>query len=274
VISYAEYRPAPELAPWVARLWRFVVVGSAREHRDHQVTPDGGVSLAWSRREGPLLIGPHLAPFHPSLRRGDHLWGLRFWPGAAAPVLRVEPATLRDCIVPAEEGVPGRIVEALAEGMDHVTRPQHEPEPPASREAEALAMLAGVAGAAIAAPDALAPDGLIMHAVFRQLRADGREPIQGIAERLGLSTRQLRRRHRAAVGLAPSELARIRRERASTARGLVEPAAAWIDVAAERGWSDHGLLVREYERLLDLPPDHLAKRLRRIEDRLVASWTA
>jgi AraC-like DNA-binding protein len=273
VISYAEYRPAPELAPWVARLWRFVVVGSAREHRDHQVTPDGGMSLAWSRREGPLLIGPHLAPFHPALRRGDHLWGIRFWPGAAAPVLRVEPSSLRDCIVPAGEAVPGRIAEALVEGLEHVTRPQHEPEPPASREAEALTVLAGVAGAAVADPGADQPDALVMHAVFRQLRADGREAIKAIAEALGLSTRQLRRRHRAAVGLLPSELARIRRTRASTARGLVEPAAAWIDAVAERGWQDRTALIREYERLLDLPPDHLARRLRRIEDRLVASWT-
>jgi AraC-like DNA-binding protein len=271
VISYAEYRPPRELAPWVKCLWRFVVVGSAIDHRDHRVDPDGGVSLVWSRREGPLVIGPHLAPFHPSLRRGDHLWGIRFWPGAATPLLKVAPASLREAILPAGRAVPVRVADTLAEGLDHVTRPGHDPEPPNSREGEALTMLAGVAGAAVEGLDP--PDAKVMHAVFRQIRADGREPIHAIAAAVGLSPRQLRRRHRATVGLTPQELAKVRRARASTARGIVEPAAPWIDYVAERGYDDPRRLVREYERLLALPPDDIARRLRRMEDRLVASWT-
>ncbi len=87
-----------------------------------------------------------------------------------------------------------------------------------------------------------------MDAVMRLLSDDGATSIVRLADELGLSARQLRRRFRRAVELTPAELARLRR-RHNPAVVANRSCVRWIDLAAEHGYADPAKLVRRYRRL-------------------------
>jgi transcriptional regulator GlxA family with amidase domain len=79
-----------------------------------------------------------------------------------------------------------------------------------------------------------------------------REPIDvdELADRLGLSTRQLHRRSVAAFGYGPKTLQRILRF--SRAVSLARSAATFAEVAADGGYADQAHLAREVKDLSGL----------------------
>lgn len=269
-MSYAELPARPELRPWIAAHWCFRVAGDAREI-EHTVPLTGGVMVHLHNRfpDTPVLTGPRTAPLRTVVRGGDEFWGTHLWPGAAGSLLGGEASALRGVIAPAQLHLPPPWCRRLAEEFQHLfgsAAGAGSGPDGAGREVAAVRTLDRAWGELAAAARPL--DRQILHAVFLLLRSAGEEPVGRLAAAVDLSPRHFRRRFRAAVGLTPKELARLRRLRASAA-GWVKRSGAggarWVDLAAEHGYADQAHLVREYRSLLGTTPTGFREHADRIE---------
>ena len=107
-----------------------------------------------------------------------------------------------------------------------------------------------------------APDPVVTRAA--RLLRDPAARAENVADEVGLSLRQLRRRCHAAVGYGPKTLQRVLRFRRFVSR--VDACPDVLDlaaIAAEAGYADQAHLTRECGRLSGLTPAALARQRRR-----------
>ncbi len=158
---------------------------------------------------------------------------LRFVPGAAGPALGLPMSELLNQRVDAADLGTGPGTE-LARALPGTLAP-----------AQALATLTRMAGALIAEGPA---DPLAARAA-RLLRHPGAR-AEGIAGRLEVSERQLRRRCQAAVGYGPATLRRVLRFRRFVSwADAGAPGGGLASAAARLGYADQAHLTRECARL-------------------------
>jgi AraC-like DNA-binding protein len=256
LMVFTELEAAAELRAWVDCYWQFRVEPDAGAV-EHWVPPDGGISLVFDPRSGFLgSSGPFLAPFRPPVAAGDLRWGVRFWPGAGQALLGVAAEATRDKAAPLEHLTSASRVETLRAALSGA----------ATGEAVAAAFDAGLS-ALVAQSRPLDP--AVMTAVFRIVGSHGREGIAAVAEAVGLSPRQLRRRFRAVCGVTAKELARVRRFRASAVERALGSTEAWVAIAADHGYADQAHLVHEYRRLVGLSPKAFEQQFAKIRHRLL-----
>lgn len=236
---YSELEPSPELRPWIAAWWHFRVAAGAGEI-EHWIPLTGGAMLSAPRRYPMGISGPRTSPLRTTVRGGEVYWGAHFWPGAASSILGPSAGCLREKQILARQLLPVDWVDRLSRALD-----AEDNEPSAAGKLDA-------AFAELAA-NATPLDGVVMTAVVRLIADDEGLTVARLAEELGISTRQLRRRFKREVELTPKELMRLQRMRAS-AVAAVQRGERWVDVAAEHGYADQAHLVREYRRLIGLTP--------------------
>jgi AraC-like DNA-binding protein len=88
--------------------------------------------------------------------------------------------------------------------------------------------------------------------------AGGDVSMRALAADAGLSERQFERRFSAAVGLRPKRFARLARfTRAVT---LARTGLPWAQVACSAGFSDQSHLANEFQALVGVTPENLARR--------------
>ncbi|GAA2776347.1 helix-turn-helix domain-containing protein [Saccharopolyspora taberi] len=228
---YQERAPRPELAGPVTCVWTHE---SASGH-EQRIIPDGCVDLIWigGRLE---LAGPDSGPRLVDLPPGTAAGGVRMRPGAAGLLLGATPTSeLLDDQVPLPE-VWGSRATGLLDRLHATTT---APESALVLEDLALRLLPRFArdpaiDAAVAALAGLRPP-----------------PVPGLADALGLSERQLRRRFTAAVGYGPKTLAAVLRLRRALRLGA---GGGLADLAAAAGYADQAHMTREFRRLAGLPP--------------------
>jgi AraC-like DNA-binding protein len=251
--DYAEYRPAAELARYIASYWSFDVTTDAPS-LTHEVLPDGCISLACRMTANGaaslVVLGPRITPFLVPVHGGDRFFGIRFWPDAGGAALRTPAEGLRDAVVPAADllgGITDEIVSRIAtaaDPSDRVRACDHALRPVIAR--------------------ATPLDAPVRAALTLLIAAGGDVPIRTLAERTGAGSRQLQRRFRRAVGLTMKEFARIRRVRVAAAALLdAEPASA-AQVAVLTGFSDQPHFIRELARVAGASPTALRERLEAI----------
>ena len=235
-MSYTEHAPPAGLAPWVECIWERYDDGIPI-----RVLPDGCIDVVWIQGAGAHFVGANSVAFMVALTPGAHAIGARMHPGAAAALLRdvVQPEALRDAEVGLGSLWPGdgeRLDEALTAAVDPV--------------AELRRGLLGQAARAAA------PEALVSEAV-RRLRASPAVRVVEVADGLGVSERQLRRRVRAGVGYGPKRLARVfRLQRAlGAARAGEELAAA----AFSAGYVDQAHFSGECRALAGVSPSGLLR---------------
>jgi AraC-like DNA-binding protein len=216
--TYCELPPPPRLAASVACVWMRHTTAPGT----HLVVPDGCIDLVATPR-GLLVAGPDTGPMPTAAHAGTTIFGLRFRPGAAAPVLGWPAHELRDRRTPLEElwGQAMRPVRSLADLIAIVDGREAPPPDPIVRAA--------------------------VHALARGRR------VSDLPAELHLSERQLRRRFHAAVGYGPKVLARVLRLQRMFAL------APWAGdnlarLAAEAGYADHAHLASETVALTGLTP--------------------
>jgi len=255
-MQYLEMAPPPPLRALAASLWVFEVLPGDPEQL--QAIPlTGGVILGMKLGGGPVIcFGPRLEPLHSVVRGGDRFAGVHLWPGVHRAWLGREAPALREVVRPlaslADPQWAGRVGAALEA---------------AARQAWAAGGLEDL-GQVLLEPTSSSPlDQAVLAAVLGILKADGRDPVGGLAGALGLSPATFRRRFRREVELSPKELARIRRVRASAADGVA--GGQWAGIAAERGFADQAHLIREFQDLLGHPPEAFRARGQRIQHRLL-----
>jgi AraC-like DNA-binding protein len=122
---------------------------------------------------------------------------------------------------------------------------------------EAPAALAGVAAIAARLVGAGPPDPAVR--VAARLLADPRARVETVADDVGLSERQLRRRFHAAVGYGPRTLQRVLRFRRVVGRLDAGGRPDLAALAADAGYADQAHLTRECARLAGMPPAALAR---------------
>ncbi|MEH3054282.1 MAG: helix-turn-helix domain-containing protein [Patulibacter minatonensis] len=188
--------------------------------------PDGGCDLLWT---GTSLVvaGPDRRARFVQHDPHAHACGVRFLPGAARQALGMPGAALVDATLPAAAVLGERSAGELAERL-------------ATAPADARPrLLASWASSRARAVDHRDP------AVAFVAAALARDPslrIAALAERIGYSERQLRRRVTAEVGYAPKLLARILRLRRAVAEAGRDPTLSLADTALACGYVDQAHL--------------------------------
>jgi AraC-like DNA-binding protein len=230
---YTEWAAPVALREAVVCLWSSVCVADTQT----LVLPDACVDLIWEQGKGAYVAGPDTGATPATSSAGVALFGVRFRPSAGGPVLGLPLSELRDRRVDLADLLPDA-AKRLPGTLD--------PGPAAEQ-------ILDLAGRLVADRDA---DPAMAHAA-RMLR-DPRVRAERVAEEVGLSMRQLRRRSHDSVGYGPKTLQRILRFRHFVSRidaGDTDLAA----IAAEVGYADQAHLTRECATLSGLTPAALAK---------------
>ncbi|KAA2261319.1 helix-turn-helix transcriptional regulator [Solihabitans fulvus] len=230
--SYQE-RPAPGgLSVALDCLWTRTVDEPAASQQ--RVVPDGCTDLIWSRETGALFVaGPDTAHQLATVRPGT-LVGVRFRPGYGPAAFGVPAHALRDLRVPLGElwtpDAVGRLADGLASATDQST-------------VDDLLLDTMLARLRNTAPDPAV--GALVSA------AAGPIGVADLADRIGLSERQLHRRSLAAFGYGPKVLHRVLRFHRAVA--LARSGTPFADVAASTGYADQAHLSREVRALAGVP---------------------
>jgi AraC-like DNA-binding protein len=269
--GYRELASPPELRPSVSCVWARV----ARPDKAAAVPvlPDACIDLIWQQGHGVFVAGPDTGPAPSVSPPGTVLAGVRFAPGSGGPALRLPLSELLDQRVDAADLATGPAA-GLAR-VDGALTPE-----------EALRLLTRLAAEMVADGPA---DPLVTQAVRLLGPSTGRfhsgqlpggpagsagDPAaqaEAVADRLGMSERQLRRRCQAAVGYGPATLRRVLRFRQFLSWADAQPAqqnanqAVKVDlatVATELGYADQAHLTRESVRLAGLTPAALVQSRR------------
>ena len=241
---YAEHQPRPAPGRLVACTWTQAATGPV-PHRQ-LVVPDGCADLVW--QDGTVrLVGPDRGAWVAELRPGSTIAGVRLRPGAARVLLgRMPVEEVRDRQVP---------LEALARDAGRLTEQLAQTGSP-----DAAADVLDAFVARLAAR--YEPDAAVEQAV-RLLRRASTPRIPDLADAVGLSERQLRRRFTQAVGYGPKTLHSILRFQYALALGRSAPAGAGMArVAHEAGYADQAHFTREVRRLAGTTPTDLLRPMR------------
>lgn len=196
-----------------------------------RVLPDGCMDLIWM--DGDLVVaGPDtVAHVVDGAAREQPYTGIRLPPGLGPAVFGVPAVELRDRRVPLADLWDGTGTRELIERVGESEDPGRLLEEVASRRLRD------------AHPDpvaAVVADGLGRGAA-----------VADLADRVGLSDRQLHRRSVAAFGYGPKTLGRVLR--LGRALELARAGRGFADVAVETGYADQAHLAREVRSLAGVP---------------------
>jgi AraC-like DNA-binding protein len=228
--GYRELVPPAGVAGAVACLW--VRVGGAAT----RVLPDACADVIWRLGGEPFVAGPDTGPQPAAVTPASVLIGARLAPGAGGAALGLPLSELRNSRVELAD-VDRDLAERLGGDLD---------------PAVALSRLAALVARRVAAGP---PDPLVRETARRLRRPNAR--IDGLADDLGVSERQLRRRCHAAAGYGPKTLHRVLRFRGALER--LDAGEDLASVAAAAGYADQAHLTRECTRLAGLAPAALAR---------------
>jgi AraC-like DNA-binding protein len=272
--DYREWRPAPGLDGLLACTWAGRLGDDGTPFTD-RVLPDACIDLIWDGRRL-FVAGPDTGPVPITREPGGVFAGVRFRPGLAPSVLGVPAVALLDQRVDAAEVWPDldpAVVDRLAGA--------------ASLREAATVLEQAVIGRL---PAATRPDRLVtgtVAALQAQPGTGARElhlppprhtTVAELAERLGVSERQLHRRCTAAVGYGPKVLDRVLRFRrflhlVASPPGAGRPPGGLAGLAAAAGYADQSHLTRECGRLAGTTPGRLlggaeaSEDVRSVQDR-------
>jgi len=210
-----------------------------------RVLPDACIDIVWRLGAGAVVAGPDTSAWLSRTRLGEITVGARFLPGAGGSALGLPLSELRDQRV-ALSALELPWAARLTGALD---------------QARALEL---VAKAAFRLVGDGAPDRAVQAAVVRL--NDPTQRVEYLANDLGLSERQLRRRFLAAVGYGPKTLQRVLRLRRFLSSSRAEVDAAPVSlagVAFEAGYADQAHLARECRVLTGLAPSELIATNRR-----------
>lgn len=233
--EYREHQPPRGLAAWLDCLWERCDGGAAPV----RVLPDGCIDIVWTRGAGTEVVGANTTAFLVSLKAGVHVVGARLRPGAAAALLDVDAAELRDGRAPLATvwGDDGRrLTDALETVPDGIAT-----------------LLAALHARAAASPP---PDPAIAAAVSRMRRAN--TTVAELSQIVNLSERQLRRRFETTVGYGPKRLGRVLRLQRALAG--THSGDGLARVACEAGYADQAHFAHECRALAGVSPCALIAR--------------
>lgn len=201
--------------------WRSVTPPDSGPKR---ILPDGCLDLIW--QDGTVFVaGPDTTAQVGLPSPGSRFAALRFGAGTGPGVLGVPASELVDRRVPLDALWPGADVRAISEADDPVAALTAAAGRRWQGADRAMVALAGAARAGL--------------------------PVGLVAERFGLSPRQLQRRSNTAFGFGPKTLNRVLRLQRAVA--LARAGRPFATVAASAGYADQAHLAREVRAMAGVP---------------------
>ena len=205
----------------------------------HDLLPDGCVDLVWTDGLGVMVCGPDTTGWSFDMADGVEMVGVRFRPGAASNVFGVAASELVDHRVPLADLLGARPARLLAARLEDATDSDGR-----------LAAFERL----VRSPRAAADPTIELAGV---LATDPGTSVDALAERAGLSTRQLRRRFERAVGYGPAFLARVSRLQRFAKGAVRVPALGIAELAAAAGYADQSHLAKDTRAFVGRTPREL-----------------
>jgi len=267
-VRYAEHRPSPPLRPFVECFW--FAEGEGRGAPVETIVPDGCPELIlhladpfrrWheggvERQPSAFLVGEMTRAL--SVQPGGRVatMGIRFRPSGLRGILRAPLDELTDRATPID-ALWGR----AARDLEEVVR-EARSDAERVRRAERFLLVRRAEGPG--------PDAAVEAAVGLILRERGQVRLAALAAAACLSERQLERRFRVGVGLAPKTLARLVRFQEVLRRLGGGEAPDWVQVALDCGYCDQSHLVRDFRELAGAAPSRYLRAEGELARRFVA----
>jgi len=231
-----ERPPRESLARHVDCVW------AERSSRDEPLLPDAAVELVWSGT-GLFVRGADTRPHAVGSFPERTFVVVRFQPGAAATVLGLHGMELADARV----GVSTLWGRGEMERLESLLAA-------CTSAAQAAELLEDIVAARVSE----LPDPAV-EAVVAALRSSNAR-VAALADRIGVSERQLLRRCTAALGYGPKTLGRILRFQRFRALAAARAGVGLAELAAEAGYADQPHLTRECVRFAGQTPGMLLAR--------------
>jgi len=206
----------------------------------HDLLPDGCTDLVWTDELGVVLCGPDTHGWSFDMPAGRRMAGVRFRPGAASDVFGVPASELVDRRVAVADLLGARVARVLAERLADA--------PDGARRMIAFEDL-------VRSERVETADETIEIAAV--VAVEPGTPVDVLAERSGLSSRQLRRRFDRAVGYGPAFLSRVARLQRFATRAVRSPGLGVADLAAASGYVDQSHLAKDARAIAGRTPREL-----------------
>ena len=255
-MKYRELKPDGSLSRYIQCFWMLEDPSPSAEAQ--RIVPDGRPELIfnlgrpfqsegageWQRQPQSFVAGQITRPL---LLRADgpvRIVGIRFHPHGAGCVLGVPLHELTDSVV---------ALDAISTGLHRrMQRIGELSEAGDSHSADCLVTLATLM-AEMAQDCGDGDDPQISAAVAAFERTAG---VAEVADRVGLSSRQLQRRFRQAVGISPKLFSRMQRFQ-RVFQAMEAQALDWVDTAIECGYYDQAHLIRDFREFSGKAPTAL-----------------
>jgi AraC-like DNA-binding protein len=245
--SYREMRPPAHLAKHVECFWwRRPGEGPTAA----AILPDGCVDIIWVDGLDPFVAGPATLPVQPVIDSSAGICGVRFRPGVGRHILGIDLHEVRDRHALLRDLWSHGQFAVFAEATERPTL--------AARLDAVSALLAERLGTGTDA-DPLVRDAVTWIVAHPRCRAEG------IAQRYGVSDRQMRRRFVQSVGYGPKMLQRVLRMQRVLwlANADTRVAPNLVRLAHAAGYADQAHMSRELATLTGLTPRQLLLGARR-----------
>jgi AraC-like DNA-binding protein len=255
-VIYLRHVPSPPLNEFVEYFWFYK--GFFPDHSLERVLPDGAIEILIDLEGPPKKLysseaGRDFREFRNTWISGQHsgfivigtehnssMMGIRFRPGGAHPFLSFPVSELNDDVVDMES-VWGTAIRGIYE--------QVWSAPTAEKKFQILEHILSKMSRGT-----LFLDPACAFALGELRRAPEDLSMGELAQRVGLSQRQLLRRFEKCVGLGPKMLARIFRFQNVVQRLQSRRGVHWAQIANEVGYYDQPHFIRDFQQFTGLNP--------------------
>jgi len=246
-MPYREIEPSDAAKRFVRCYW--MLEDPAPSTEVQRIVPDGRAELilnlaqpycalaagVWRRQPDCFLFGQITGPLLLRPSGPTHIVGVRLHPHTAGRLLQLPMCDLTDSSLPLDL-IPARAARRICELEE--ARTAADQAAVLDRMVLELARRAG-------------HDDRLLDVAVREL---GRSmSVRAVSHHAGISTRQLERRFRQAVGISPKLFARMQRFQ-RVFRALETAGRSWVEAALLCGYHDQAHLIRDFREFSGKPP--------------------
>lgn len=252
-MRYCEIQPQTSLARFIECFWTLESESNLPATAPETIVPDGCVELILNfsapfrelkengiEEQQPALfvVGQMTQPVAIAPTGPVQLLGIRFHPGGTAPFFPIPMHELTNQIIELN-AIDPKLARKLIGVADNS----------ASLSQKIAAVEACLADYASRSDT----NSRLLRVAANAVRVGGRVTIDQLADAAGISGRQLERRFRHEVGIAPKLLCRILRFQ-QVFRAVEKKSAGWAGVAADCGYYDQAHLIRDFHEFARQTP--------------------
>ncbi|PYS74826.1 MAG: hypothetical protein DMF69_00550 [Acidobacteria bacterium] len=251
-MRYREFYPRPPLSRFVECFWTLEAGATSEPSHPERILPDGCSELilnfgsrfsqhqggSTTRQPRNFLVGQMTGPILISPTGTVELIGIRFHPGGTTPFFRVPMHELTDQVTD---------LGSLASGLERSLL-------------DATVDLLDMSARVVAVETLLTTlvlrcgrDAWVLDLALKVVESGGLVSVDQLAQKAGISSRQLERRFLRDVGLGPKMLSRILRFQ-QVFRAVERCDGAWAPVAVECGYYDQAHLIRDFNQFAQQTP--------------------